>query len=183
MIDYVLGIDSSLTGLGVASIWRHGGIRTARYGRDGHLAETLAERYARVTTLVNEVRPWLLPRTLVVIEGPAYGSSGGSPHDRSHLWWRIVGAALNRELPIAICAPNTRAKYATGNGKAGKKAVRDAVMRRFLVELASFDEADALALAATGAHRLGWIGGTPQQTESLRAIHWPDLSTMEEHCA
>jgi Holliday junction resolvasome RuvABC endonuclease subunit len=175
VIDYVIGVDPSLTSTGMAAVWRQGGMRLASHGRGGHIDEPLIARHARIRDIVNAFRDFLPARALVVMEGPSYGSTGGSQHDRSGLWWALLGVALNRELPVAVAAPQTRAKFATGNGRASKADVRDAVVRHWLVTPENYDQSDAAACAWLGAVYLGWTDGTDQQRESLTAVRWPEL--------
>jgi Holliday junction resolvasome RuvABC endonuclease subunit len=179
VIDYIVGLDTSLTCTGMAAIWRQGGVHLTSHGRTGHLDEPLTARGRRIRDIVSVFRDFLPANALVVVEGPSYGSTGGSQHDRSWLWGALVTVALNRGLPVAVVAPQTRAKFAAGNGRASKTDVQAAVMRHWLVAPSNLDESDALALGWIAAVRLGWTPGTDQQIECLAAVRWPEHPDLE----
>lgn len=112
------------------------------------------------------------------------GSHGGSPWDRAGLWWRIVHRLLGADIPVAVCPPTVRAKWATGVGggpKATKALVAVAVARLWPdVDAASDDEWDALAMASLGAQHLGLDVPTRAHHSACRAsVAWPD-SIMED---
>lgn len=102
---------------------------------------------------------------MAVIEGPAMGSTMGSPHDRSGLWWHVVDMLAALNIPIQEVAPAARAKYLTGSGRADKDVVLAHAIERYQPSLdaAGFgqkigrcdDIADAIGLADMGARRLG----------------------------
>lgn len=178
-MDLIAGIDTSLTSSGI-------GIITRRVTGDcvasattitsrGQRGDGLAERATRIAGLAEAIDQAAGSVALAVIEAPSYGSKGGSPVDRHHLWWLVVARLIARGVPVAVCAPATRAKFATGNGKAHKAAVSAAVTRLWpTLELANSDEADAVALAHAGAVHLGWDVPTLQRhRDVLAAVRWP----------
>ena len=156
----VTGIDPSLTGTGLAVLTSTGGrvdtmLRTV--GSTGKRSDTWAMRGARLTKLRNETMRWV-PRdtTLAVMEGPAYGVQGSGIHDRAGYWWMLYQALTALKIPVAVCPPTTRAKWATDKGNSGKADVAVAVSRLWpVVEWRGDDEADALALASMGAQHIG----------------------------
>jgi Holliday junction resolvasome RuvABC endonuclease subunit len=152
----VVGIDVSLTSTGVAVHHQDGTMATDTIATKGKRGDTLVDRSQRIGFILGWVNDWLYPADLVVIEGPAGAAPGGSTWDRAGLWWAIVIKAMD-QCSVAVVAPPTRAKWATGNGRADKAAVAVAMSKRAPeVELANSDEADALALAWMGAQWLGW---------------------------
>ncbi len=155
--ERIIGLDVSLTGTGVAVLYRDGTAMTDTIVTKGKREDTIRERDQRIDYIADRVSEWLSGRpALVVVEGPAGARPGGSTWDRAGLWWRLVDMALNR-APVGIVAPTARAKWATGRGNADKAAVAAAMARAYPdVELSTSDEADALVLAAMGAQRLGW---------------------------
>jgi crossover junction endodeoxyribonuclease RuvC len=174
----VLGIDPSLSSTGLAVI-HHGSDTVAvdHISTTGHRDATITDRVERITRITKGVAEWLTPHyvQLAVIEGPSLGSRGGSPWDRAGLWWAIVEHTLAAGIPLAIAAPSTRAKWATGSGGADKVAVAAAMQRRYPdVELGNSDEADALALATMGAQHLGWTKSTAAQRTTLAKVSWPE---------
>ena len=182
------GLDLSLTSTGVAAIEADaittGRIEsqapvTPRHPRTGKpLPPTLRQRDQRLWDLAKAIiaaTTGHLP-DLVVIEQPAFSRNIGSSHDRSGLWWLVVRTLHGIGIPVAEITPTQRAKYATGNGGAGKDAVLLAVARRYpQVEISGNDEADALVLAAMGARWLGSpIDDLPKtHLAAFDSVVWP----------
>lgn len=178
----VVGVDLSLTSSGVAAIDSLGDEFVPscwHIKSSGKRGDSLIDRDVRITELADGVlnsillAP-LLP-VLVMIEGPAYGSRGGSPVDRYGLWWRIVSSLLSRNIPVAYAHPTTRSKFAAGNGKSDKAAVASSMQRIWTgMEFKNSDESDALALAHMAAVGLGWTVVTlARHKECLSAVKWP----------
>src|SRR5699024_10632772 len=116
------------------------------------------------------------PGSLVVVEGPSYGSSEQSRSfwDRAGHWHLIAAALTRRGCLVAVASPYTVKKWATGSGTADKVAVALAMARLFPdVDLANSDEADALACAQLGAHRLGWHNSSATRSKNLDKVAWP----------
>lgn len=87
-----------------------------------------------------------------------------------------------RGVPVAVCAPATRARWATGSGKADKAAAVAAAVARLwpTAALVNADVVDALAIATAGAQRLGWAVPTlARHTDALAAITWPAAAVEE----
>lgn len=181
----VYGLDLSLTATGIAALsidvmtltpsWQAFTVKST--GHDDDPWHVVHDRIVRLTGLITE--PILDTRPdLVVMEGPAPAAKGGHQHDRSGLWWRIY-AVVSEVAPLAIVKPNSRAKYATGKGNAGKDEVLLAVSRRYPeAPIRNNNEADAVALAAMGARWLGWPIDTPlpaRHIEAMDASEWPAL--------
>ena len=150
----VVGVDLSLTGTGVAV--STGFVTTVK---SKPTDDDIASRYLRLEGIVQRVvavTPY--DTALVVLEAPAYASKGGHAHDRSGLWWLLVDrlARARPQAAIVEIAPTSRAKYATGKGKASKEEVLLAVERRFGGWMVgNNNEADAVVLCAAGARALG----------------------------
>ncbi|WP_280304943.1 crossover junction endodeoxyribonuclease RuvC [Nocardia neocaledoniensis] len=156
----VVGIDPSLTGTGLAVLTSSGdrvdtALRTV--GSTGKRSDTYAQRAARLVKLRNELMSHV-PRKadLAVLEGPAYGVQGTGVHDRAWYWGKVYDALTSLGIPVAVCPPTTRAKWATDKGNSGKADVAVAVSRLWpVVEWRGDDQADALALASMGAQHIG----------------------------
>lgn len=156
----VLGLDLSLTGTGIARIGGDGVelLTTVRPGaRRGH------ERIAYILDAIHEAQEHAL-LDLVVIEGPSYGNQGSGErqqghHERAGLWWLVAQSLYDFRYAYAVVSPAARAKYATGNGRAGKAEVKAAVRERYghlvTAGIRNDNEADALTLAAMGVDHLG----------------------------
>ena len=176
---HVLGVDPSLTGTGLALVGP-GTCVTTTVGTKGKRADSLADRDRRLAHVAGRLADFLTPAVrLAVIEGPARVTVG-STLDRYGLWWRLVHRLHSRDIPVAVCAPATRAKWSAGTGRADKAAVAVHVARMWqAVELADDNQADALCLATMGAQYLGipLPCGEPlaRHLDTLPAVAWPDI--------
>lgn len=164
---FVVGIDLSLTATGLADLDLDSGqfSNVDTYGTKGKRGDKYAERGNRLRGMTDYIVSWAcagpLDPSLVVIEGPALGNTKGSQFDRSGLWWLVVDEFLRTNIPVLVVPPKTRAKYATGNGNAGKDVVVAHVVETYVPLLNGFgigndNEADAVVLAAMGARYLGY---------------------------
>jgi Holliday junction resolvasome RuvABC endonuclease subunit len=172
----VAGLDISLTGTGIATL---GG--TTRVPTKGRRKDTLLERNARMRHITNTVLEEVGTVDLACIEGPVgFATPGGSTWDRGGLWWRIVAALLERDIPVAVISPTARAKYATGNGGSRKAAVLEAAQKRYGAILESDDEADALILRAMGLHWLEQplVEVPDGHRAALAGCQWPDREAV-----
>lgn len=166
----VLGLDLSLTATGVAGNAGHGWadvIKPPAHLR-GH--QRLAHIQAEITDL------YLTRVDLVVVEGPSYGSVTGSFHERAGLWWLITHHLWARGTPVAVMPPASLKKWATGKGNASKDLVLLETVRRYPWFQGDNNAADALCLAAAGAHQLGVPMATlpATHTAALAAVQWPE---------
>lgn len=172
----VAGIDISLTGTGVATLGGTTCIRTK-----GRRADSIVERHQRQQHIVQRVLDEAGAVDLACVEGPSHASMGqAGHHDLSGLWWRIVGALCEREIPVAIVPPMSRAKYATGKGNSRKAAVLDAAQKRYGAILPNDNEADALILRAMGLHWLEQpLAEVPDgHRAALAGCQWPDREAV-----
>lgn len=165
----VIGIDPSLTSLGIAGPDWADALRP-RSGQRAHL---------RLSWLRSEVADRTRRADLVVIEGPSYGHGAQTGHhELAGLWWILTHDLWRRDIPVAVCPPAQRAMYATGTGNAAKGAVRDGVRRHFGIDCdgpGRYDKADAASMAALGMHWLGHpLADLPQShTRALDGVKWP----------
>lgn len=169
----VRGIDISLTGTAVA-----GDGWTERVPSTGKRNDSLLQRHRRMTGIAETVLTLVGTPHLAVVEGPSYSSIGGSAWDRGGLWWLIVDGLLARDIPTAVMPPMCRAKYATGKGNSGKKAVQEAARHRYGLPLPTDDEADACVLRAAGFDWLGHplVPVPDTHRSALLSCRWPDLT-------
>lgn len=162
-VAWVVGLDLSLTGSGVAVIGEDG-IRTSLVTSKGKADASLPQRAARLIGLCQQIADLIPEGALVVIEQPAYSQTGGSHHDRSGLWWLIV-AYLHEIHQVVEVAPGTVKKFATGKGNAGKDEMLAAAIKRYpSADVVNNNVADAVHLAAMGARFLG----RPQEDETVK---------------
>lgn len=164
---FVIGIDLSLTGTGLADLNLETGLfeNVETFGTKGKRTDTYAMRGDRLAGMADYITSWAtsgsVEPSLVVVEGPSIGSRGGSQFDRSGLWWLTVSTLQGEGIPVMVVPPKTRAKYATGNGNSGKDAVVAHVMQQYGDyydgHFRNDNECDAVVLAAMGARHLGFI--------------------------
>lgn len=174
----VLGLDLSLTSTGVAGDSWAKTLTTWSLPRKG---ATRAQRWARMRQAREQVLPFVDDAQLVVQESPAY-STGDMPgsHDMAWLWWSIYGRCAARAIPWVEVGTSTLKVYATGNGRASKEDVVQAVAtRRRDVTFRGNDQADALTLAAMGLDALGHpiLEMPKSHRRALTSVHWPQLVT------
>ncbi|MFD7410128.1 hypothetical protein [Kitasatospora purpeofusca] len=173
---HVAGIDISLTGTGLATT-----MGTLHIPTTGKRGDTLVQRHHRFQHISRRLFDELGECDLAVVEDPAFGAPGGSTWDRGGLWWLIIDGLLDREIPVALVSPKTRAKYATGSGSAGKAAVVEATNRRYGVQLTDDNEADALVLRAMGHDWAGLpLAPAPELNRTaLLSCQWPSCGLQE----
>lgn len=141
--------------------------------RFDHMAVIAAHEEDGRALDVHEV-PVREPVDLAVIEAPAFSRNEGMSHERAGLWWLIAGQLVSAAIPVLVVKPNLRAKYATGNGRAGKDEVMLAVSKRYpSADIANNNEADAVTLAAMGAR----LAGHPIE-DRLAAKHLAAMNTL-----
>lgn len=171
----VLGIDLSLTSTGLARLsWPSSvKVETTRL-------RPKVKGHERLELISSVVAQWAGDADLVVLEGPSYGSQSSSYHQLAGLWWLVRHGLWKLGRPVAVVAPQARAKYAAGKGNAGKDEVLAAVIRRYAVpldfEVAGNDVADAAVLAFMGARHLGLSveERIPEvNVEAMARVDWP----------
>lgn len=162
-----LGIDPSLAATGVSTGWM---TRTLKP------PGTLRGR-ARHTWILAELVDLVAKASLVVIEGPSYGSTkaASSAHERAGLWWKIDDLVHEQGKELYVASPSSVKKYATGKGNADKDAVMLATARRFDWFAGDNNAADAQWLAAIGYE----LAGTPLL--EMPAVHREALKGVSLH--
>jgi crossover junction endodeoxyribonuclease RuvC len=172
----VLGVDPSLTATGLAS-FTAAGVRTRKVPTvaDG---QSLADVRRRVRHIVGTVLAFAPGACLTVIEQPYVprgGAAAGAVIERAWLYGLLVDQLMVRGQVVAV-VNTTRSAYALKGG-AKKKDVTAAMRERFPgVSIPDDNVADALALCAMGARRLGTpIDGvlTHSQMNAFMRVSWP----------
>lgn len=175
----IIGIDSSLTGTGVAVLRTLPGVAcevhtvTAKVSTKAPSPEYAElERMHAITRQVGALDPG--GTALAVLEGPSLASRNGKAHERAGLWWMLYAQAVNEWcVPVLVVRPTIRAKYATGSGNASKDHVMLAASRRYPdILMSNNNEADAVLLAAIGARLLGY------PVEQLPATHMQAMRSL-----
>lgn len=191
-MSLVIGLDMSITSPGLAFIndgqivWVANMKTTGKKMRSLKypMGATTAQRHVRLKRVLSfvakEVNVFGADNfDLAVIEGPAMGSTFGSPHDRSGLWWQVVDMLLDAGIPVTEVSPAGRAKYITGNGRAKKDGVLAHAIGRWQPNVTANragrigncdDIADAIGLADMGARHLGHPVVENMPPENLAAM-------------
>ena len=184
----VLGVDPSLRNTGLAVLRDGVPVALHSIGYGGHDGDSYATRSRRVRAVCRSVIEWALRDglpDLAVIEGPAYGQFLPSTFDRSGLWHGLYGALDAKKIPVGVVPPQTRAKWATGSGRAQKGEVLSNVREWFPgVKVLNHDIADSTVLALLGAFRLGEampFAVKARHYSGMEAAAWP--KGIEELCA
>lgn len=140
------GIDLSLTGTGLASFSEEGslsGLTTFR--------PTIKEGIARIDEIVNRVARLLIGRDdLVVIEGLAFMSQTPSALERTGLWYLITHRLWQQHVQYVAVSPLSLKKFVTGSRNAEKQHMLMQVYKRWGIEAADDNQADAYSLARIG---------------------------------
>lgn len=185
MTGVVLGVDPSLCRTGLAAITHQGGVCTPHTwvaATEPTRTDSVAHRVRRLAQLrrqLLQVLDRITPPGLALVEAPSYGSHNAHGHENAGAWWTLVTTLVQAAIPVGTCAPATRAKWATGSGKADKAAVV-AAMRELWPEAGCTrgegrrDECDALAMATAAAQHAGWpVPTRPWHGPALEVIRWP----------
>lgn len=191
IVPIAVGLDLSLTAAGIAT---PRGLYTE--GEDGRKGASLTDRRLRIGRQVLRVLDRVLgengcgpddvanaasPPIVVAIESPTPSRIVGHQHDRSGLWWRIVTELCSWPLVYPVEIGNSaRAKYATGVGNAGKVAVASAATKRYGVEFADDNQADAFVLRAMVLDHYGAaLAPVPARNrEALASVDFPNLDPI-----
>lgn len=170
----VVGIDPSLTCTGVAII--DGADVVTRRVMSPNIGTTLLARRNRIRQAIAGILAPIPARVdVTVIEVPNSRQQFGAQNERTALYWFLVDQLLARG-PVVEVAPSSRAKLATGNGRAGKGAVVTALRTAYpAAHIPDDNVADALGLAWAGAR---WAGiptpdYLPGQEEAFARLAWP----------
>lgn len=171
----VAGIDPSLTSTGVAVVRSPERVETAIVTSKPPAAgtETVRSRFQRMERLATSILDLVDGADVVGIEAPAYGMrNAGKVHDRSGLWWWIVGQLEARGVPVVEVSPPSRMMYATGKGNAGKDLVLVTAAATYKqAAITGNDIADAVVIAAMISRLAGQPIELRQPTQAkLRAL-------------
>lgn len=186
----VLGVDPSLTISGVALVEWHEGTdfpgpnwQTWRGRAEKAESVTVESNRRRIRTMLREILAFVPPKLdLSVVEGPAMGAKFTPLADeRAGLRWMLIDQLMARG-PVVLVSPSSR-QALTGVGKiprgttpAKRKAlVLDAVQALVPdAHVPDHNVADAVALAAAGAHRVGLsMPYGVNQTSAFGKVPWP----------
>jgi Holliday junction resolvasome RuvABC endonuclease subunit len=172
----ITGLDLSLASTGLARIdggqvWLH---RLKPAPRKGH---------ERLAWLMRAVAAYAEGSDLIVVEGAAYNATQGA-FNLGGGWWVVMHHLWEKGLRVHVIVQTQTLKvYACGHGGSARdpvgkdRVVREVAARYPMVKLAPTDndKADALVLAAMGAHRYGFpLAPVPDHhARALKVPDWP----------
>ena len=181
IVGPVVGIDPSLTATGVAVLRPPAGAETPNrpalhtLGENGRAGATTVDRAARIDRQVRRVLAAVPASTsLVVIELlDTFMPGRGALTDRIGLWWALVRAVGRAGVPLAVVHTGTLKSWATGDGRADKKAMVQAARELWpTATIRNDNEADALLLSTMGAMHIGWYEPELPHHVSPK-VEWP----------
>lgn len=197
----ILGIDTSLTGTGLAriDIAENDDSPVSKYSFEACCATVSAPKpnpkdkskramARRVNALIAQIEPAIdcgdyeEPKVdLIAIESLAYGAKGASVWVLPWIFGRVLELAEKYDIPLIEVGTGQIKKYATGSGVADKSTVVIAVSKRWPeAEVKNDNESDAMTAGAVGCHYLGLpIVGTVTKyhDEVLAAIRKSEAAT------
>jgi Holliday junction resolvasome RuvABC endonuclease subunit len=167
----ILGLDLSITCTGLAGPDWTDTIKPSKK------LDTLA----RMDVIVRELTDRFVAGVdLVALEGIAMAA-----HDTNRqiagLNWVVRRELWKRGVPFASVPPMTLKQFIAGKGNASKADVVREVTRRFPWFEGGEDEADAVALAAMAAERVGSpMAQMPkaQRDAAMAKVAWPEMSEV-----
>lgn len=189
-MSVVLGVDPSLTISGCALV---------RFGESADAAvplwetwrgrapkpelETVETTRRRIRIMLREILAFVPARlSLSVVEGPAMGAKHTPLADeRAGLRWMLIDQLMARG-PVVLVTPNSRQLLAhpdpipRGTTQAVRKGLVTESVRAVVPDahVPDHNVADAVALAAAGAHRLGLgMPYTAKQVTAHAKVAWP----------
>lgn len=171
----ILGIDTSLTGTGLALIdlatWPPSNpprqpdepvsfeIDTVRVAAPKPSADKSKRAMARrVKALMDQIE-WCFKDDRpehVGMEGLAYTAGNASAWVLAWVWGETIALCEQYDVPLTIVAPTARAKFATGKGTASKDQVLAAAIKLFPeADISDNNEGDAAIVGAVVCQQLG----------------------------
>lgn len=186
----VLGVDPSLTVSGVALVEWHPGTdfaepnwQTWRGRTATSETVTVESNRRRIRHMLREILALVPARlSLSVVEGPAMGAKFTPLADeRAGLRWMLIDQLMSRG-PVVVVSPTARQVLAhsdpipRGTKPAARKALVLASVRALVPDahVPDHNVADAVALAAAGARRVGLsMPYTVKQERAHGRVPWP----------
>jgi len=194
----LVGLDLSLTSTGVARLHLDDdgtvvGSHTVVVGYPLDSDASLEQHSARIVAVARGVLDEVVPPLgrpaphLVAVEQAPMRSNDPGTAIRHALRWRVYAHLFRHDVHVVEVNPATLKLYATGDGRADKTAVVQAIRRhygdRFDIPLRKADGredvADAIALVAMAARAVGHPIDLDHPTR-LRAVRTPQWHNRED---
>lgn len=169
-----VGLDPSLACTGIAV--NHDGEITTRRVRTPNIGTSLIAKRQRLRRAIEGTLAAIPTQVdVTLIETPTSTKQFGAHGERMAFFWWLVDQMFARG-PVVSVSPSSRAKLATGTGRASKEDVVAAIRAAFPDAVIPDDNvADAAALMWAGAR---WVGiPSPayvvEQEEAFSRLDWP----------
>ena len=145
----VVGIDPSLRSTGVAFYNGEGVIQLRRIVPEGMRG---TRRLAYIADAISGILDKAGPVDLVAYEGYAMGYRSGmhKAFDLGELGGVLKLLAYSKGCDVLLVPPTSLKKFATGNGAAKKRDIRDAIISTWGITINQDDKADAYVLLQMG---------------------------------
>jgi crossover junction endodeoxyribonuclease RuvC len=144
--EYVfVGIDHSMTGTGVVVIDQDANILEKKLIKTS--PEDSDEK--RMTSIIDALSfiPKIVRLKSVYIEGPSFGSQGQAVLQMGALHYLVRIFLYRKKIKYKIIAPGTLKKFVTGNGNSKKEHMLLNIYKKWGIEFADNNLADAYGLA------------------------------------
>lgn len=161
-----LGVDSSLTGTGLARIYippdlPKGAEIASRTRYESSViqlatiktpkkAGKLLDTSYRISYAIDRIEAAMIdgpPLDAVGLEEIPYGAKGSARTSLTWLWGRVIDLCVRHSLPLYLVNVSAVKKFGTGNGNAGKDEVMLSMAERFPeAHISDNNQSDALAV-------------------------------------
>lgn len=172
----IAAFDLSLTATGWATWTGEEGFKPwVDFGTiaGGSLPKTATEAQSiqRIYSVASQVLSKAEGADMVLFEGLSYGSNDPSAQERAGLAMLIRVDLWRDGRGYILVPPTTLKKFATGKGNAPKEVVMREVFKRWGIEAADNNQADAVALLHVGMALAGvWQPTTKEQAEFVAKV-------------
>lgn len=161
----IIGLDLSLAHTGVAVLDPGGTLALETIEPKSSMFHNGEERLLWITS---QIMAEVQVVDVVVIEGPSLHSRGSSTDQTFALNWMVRCWMWSRKIRYFVCPPTTLKAFTTGVGNAKKDLMLREVWKRWQVNAADDNQADAAALAYLGACLVG--EREPENEAQRRAV-------------
>lgn len=148
-------------------------------GRFGALKPGARRDVDRLVWLRDAVLHLAAAPSLVVLEGPSFASRGRAVVSLGELHGVLKVALREAGLPVAVVAPGTLKRYASGRGNAPKERVLVEAVKRLGYQGSDHNIADAMWLRAMALDHYGLRGAVQvpkAHRAALEAVRWPRVN-------
>lgn len=147
--DPVLGIDASVAKVGFAVAW-HGHLKSWVWEPKSKGVARMAEAREEMAAVIHRYGI-----TRAVIEAYSFGSKFSRAHATGEIGGILRLACLDAKVTLSEVPPNSLKLFLSGKGNTPKTGMPLALYKRYGVDYANEDQADAAALALLGAAHFG----------------------------